>query len=117
MVLVHGVFIVFAVAGGLLVARRPWLAVLHLPAVAWAALVELRGWICPLTPLENALRRAAGTASYETSFVEHYLAPLIYPAALTRELQIALGVAVLLVNVAAYAWVLRRHHAVTSAAR
>lgn len=105
----HLAFVAFAVAGGLLVARRPGLALVHLPAVAWGAWVELAGWACPLTPLENRLRELGGGAAYSTGFVEHYLLPVLYPAALTRELQIALGVLVLAINAAAYARaVLRR---------
>ena len=98
----HLAFVLFVVCGGLLVLRTPRLAWLHLPAVAWAAFVELSGSICPLTPLEVALRRGAGEAGYGGDFVEHYLVALIYPAGLTRELQMAIGVAVLLINVFVY---------------
>lgn len=98
----HLAFVLFVVFGGLLVLRAPRVAWLHLPAVAWAAFVELSGSICPLTPLEVALRRGAGEAGYGGDFVEHYLVALIYPAGLTRELQVAIGTAVLLVNLFAY---------------
>jgi hypothetical protein len=108
LLVVHGLFILFVLAGGLLVARWPKLAALHLPAVAWGAWVSWAGWICPLTPLENSLRRAAGEAGYAGGFIEHYLVALIYPAGLTRELQIGFGLAVAAINVAAYAAVLRR---------
>lgn len=107
-ILVHFLFIVFAVAGGLLALRWRWVPWLHLPALAWGATVEFTGWVCPLTPLENALRRAAGSASYSGGFVEHYLLPLIYPAGLTREWQWVLGALLLGINVAVYAWVWRR---------
>lgn len=106
-VLVHLLFVVFAVGGGLLVLRWPWLALAHLPAAAWAVLVELQGWICPLTPLENALRRRAGEAAYHQGFVEEYLVPVLYPAALTHRTQIILGAGVLLINLLVYAWVWR----------
>lgn len=104
--ILHLCFILFVVLGGLIVLRWPWMAWAHLPAAAWGVIVEIAGWICPLTPLEIALRRAAGRPAYDTSFVEHYLVPIIYPSALTREVQIALGVLVLVLNVAVYgfAW-------------
>jgi hypothetical protein len=110
--LLHLLFIVFAVGGGLLALRWHWMPWLHLPALAWGVTVEFTGWICPLTPLENALRRAGGAAGYTESFVEHYLLPLIYPAALTRELQLVLGGALLLINAVVYAlvWQRRRRH-------
>lgn len=106
--LLHGLFILFAVFGGLAAWRWPRLAWLHLPAAAWAAWVTTSGSICPLTPLENALRRAAGQAGYTGGFIDHYLVGLIYPEGLTRPVQIALGVAVLLFNLALYALLIAR---------
>jgi len=104
----HLAFVLFVVCGGLLVLRTPRLAWLHLPAVAWAAFVELSGSICPLTPLEVTLRRGAGEAGYGGDFVEHYLVALIYPAGLTRQLQMAIGAAVLLINLLVYFVLWRR---------
>lgn len=103
----HFVFVLFVVLGGLLVVRWPRLAWLHLPAVVWGACIELLGWICPLTPLENRLRNEAGMAGYEGGFVEHYLLPVLYPESLTRPIQILLGLLVLVVNVVIYGWVVR----------
>lgn len=108
LVLVHLAFVVFVVAGGLAVLRWPVVAWAHLPAAAWGALIEFTGWVCPLTPLENRFRAMAGEAGYPGGFVEHYLVPLLYPGALTREIQIGLGVAVVVVNVVIYALVVRR---------
>jgi hypothetical protein len=71
-------------------------------------LVEFAGWVCPLTPLENWLRRRGGGLDYSSSFIEHYLIPLLYPAFLSRELQYALGALVILVNVGIYAFVFGR---------
>lgn len=104
-VVVHAAFVIFAVFGGFLILRWRRLAWLHVPAVLWAALVETAGWICPLTPLENLLRRHAGEITYQPDFIEHYIMPILYPQALTRELQMALGLAVLFINVSIYAWV------------
>jgi hypothetical protein len=99
---IHIAFVLFVVFGGLLVLRWPAMAWLHLPAVVWGAWVELAGSICPLTPLENLLRARGGGAAYEASFVERYLLPALYPSALTRELQFALGAAVLIINAVIY---------------
>jgi hypothetical protein len=104
----HAAFIAFVALGGLLVARWPKLAWLHLPAVAWGAGISFVGAICPLTPLENALRDAAGSGGYAGGFIEHYLLAFIYPDGLTRGVQIGLGTAALAVNAAAYAWAWRR---------
>ncbi len=82
-VLVHLAFVVFVVVGGFLAIRWPRIAWLHVPAALWGAWAELTATICPLTPLENALRRRAGETGYEGGFIEHYLIPLLYPAGLT----------------------------------
>lgn len=109
-VLVHFGFIGFAVLGGFLVVRwRPW-AWLHIPAFLWAGLVECAGWVCPLTPLENRLRIKAGGSGYREGFVEHYLVPLLYPEELTRKVQLILGLSVLIINIAIYAWVFSRFY-------
>jgi hypothetical protein len=99
----HFLFVVFVVTGGFLTWRWPRAAWLHAPVALWGAAIEFTGWICPLTPLENALRRAAGEAGYAGGFIEHYLIPVVYPAGLTRTTQLVLGVAVVVVNLIAYA--------------
>jgi len=104
----HAAFIVFVVLGGLLVLWRRHFAWLHIPAAGWGILIEIKGWICPLTFLENDLRQAVGGSGYEGGFVDHYLAALVYPEALTHETQIVLGLAALLVNVLIYTLVWRR---------
>jgi len=101
-VLLHICFVLFVLLGGFLVLRKPSLAWLHLPASIWAATMEFLGWICPLTPLENLLRVRGGGMAYANGFVEHYLVPLLYPAVLTREMQIGFGLIVLGLNIVMY---------------
>ena len=101
---VHGAFVLFVVAGGALVLRWPRVAWAHLPAAAWGAGIELAGGICPLTPLENHLRALAHEQGYAGGFVEHYVFGLLYPEGLSREVQIMLGLSVLALNGAVYAW-------------
>jgi hypothetical protein len=105
---IHFLFVVFVVAGGFLTWRWPRLAWIHVPVALWGVLIEFAGWICPLTPLDNSLRRAAGQAGYTGGFVEHYVIPVVYPGALTREIQLALGVAVIAINVVVYGQLARR---------
>lgn len=104
-VLVHFVFVGFAAAGALLVLRWPAVAWAHVPAAGWAAFIELSGGICPLTPLENALRARAGLGYYAGDFVGRYLFPVLYPEGLTREAQFVIGAVVVAVNVVVYTFV------------
>ncbi|HJP87180.1 MAG TPA: DUF2784 domain-containing protein [Gemmatimonadaceae bacterium] len=106
----HFAFVLFVVLGGLLVLRWSRVALLHIPAAIWGVLIEYSGWICPLTPLENALRVRGGEAGYSGGFIEHYIQPLLYPHGLTRGTQIVLGSLALLVNLAAYGVVVSRMH-------
>jgi hypothetical protein len=106
-ILVHIAFIVFVLFGGLLAFRWRWMPRAHLPAAVWGASVELFGWVCPLTPLENVLRRAGSGVGYSVSFVERYLVPMVYPTELTREIQFLLGGSVVAVNALVYVFVLR----------
>ncbi len=105
---IHGLFIVWAALGALAVWRWPRLAFAHLPALAWAVWIEASGGICPLTPLENSLRRAAGQAGYSGGFIDHYLGSIIYPAGLTRQAQWLIAGALLIVNVIVYGLIIDR---------
>jgi Protein of Unknown function (DUF2784) len=107
-ILLHVAFVVFVVMGALLVTRWPRLACFHVPAVAWGALIEFRGWVCPLTPLENYLRERGGSTRYEGEFIEHYILPLLYPANLTAHVQIWLGALAVMINIALYWRAFRR---------
>lgn len=109
-VLVHLGFILFVLFGGFLTLRWRGLLWLHLPAVVWGVLVELLGWYCPLTPLEQGLRRTAGETGYSGGFIEHYIVPLIYPSGLTRETQFIFAAIVIGLNGCAYGWLLWRLH-------
>lgn len=98
----HLAFIVFVVLGGVLVLRWHRLAFLHVPAVLWGIFIELSGRICPLTPLENSLREAAGQAGYSGGFIEHYITAAIYPDGLSRGIQMLLAALVVAVNATVY---------------
>ncbi|HEY8259168.1 MAG TPA: DUF2784 domain-containing protein [Gemmatimonadales bacterium] len=106
----HFLFVLFVVIGGLLLVRWPRLAWIHLPAAVWGAVIELGGWVCPLTPLENMLRARAGEAGYEGGFIEHYILPVLYPGNLTRGIQLALAAVVIVVNLGIYGYVYRNAH-------
>lgn len=100
--LAHLCFVLFVVLGGLLVLQRPRLAWVHVPCAIWGISVVVADWVCPLTPLEDDLRRAAGGSGYAGGFLNHYVSTLLYPPGLTRGVQVALGLAALAVNVAVY---------------
>lgn len=112
-VILHLAFVVFVLFGGLLVLWKPRIVWLHLPAMTWGAAVEFTGWLCPLTPLEQWLRMQGGESSYRSDFIEQYVLPALYPAELTREMQLVLGMLVVMVNVGIYGWLLWRRRALS----
>jgi len=111
----HVLFVAFVVIGGLLVVRWRKLLYLHLAAVTWAVYIEWSGAICPLTPLENTLRAAAGLETYAGDFVAEYVFPVLYPSGLTRGAQLVIGAAVVVVNGCIYATLLRHRKSNTFA--
>jgi len=107
-VVIHLLFIIFSVFGGLLVLWRRWVIFIHLPAALWGALVEVMHWLCPLTALENILRQQAGDAGYSGGFIEQYVIPVIYPQSLTSNIHLLLGALVLTINLIIYTLVFRQ---------
>ena len=101
-VITHFAFIIFVITGALIALKWKRIILLHIPAVIWGAVVEYSGWICPLTPWENYFRDLAGERVYRGDFIGNYLLPVIYPPALTDEIQIVLGSTVIIVNVLLY---------------
>jgi hypothetical protein len=107
-VVLHLLFIIFVVLGGIMTLGWTKVIWVHIPCVLWAIIVELTGLICPLTPLENELRSKAGQGTYSGDFVIQYLEPVIYLEGLTRQLQIILGVMAALINIIMYTWIYLR---------
>jgi hypothetical protein len=107
-VILHLGFVLFVIFGGLLCFKWPLLAWMHLPALVWGVTVEINGWICPLTPLENELRRRAGEGGYGGGFVEHYIMPVLYPPGLDVKWQWSLGIALAAGNLIVYGLLWRR---------
>jgi len=104
---IHFGFILFVVLGGIPVLKWRKFFWFHIPCVLWGTIIELTGWICPLTPLEIYFREKAGIAGYKGGFIDHYIIPLVYPQGLTRNTQIMLGIALLVINLCIYGAVLR----------
>jgi len=108
LVLLHLAFVLFVVFGAILVRYRRWVMWVHLPAALWGAFISAIGGVCPLTPWENHFRQLAGQSGYQGGFIEHYIIPVLYPSALTLDLQRAEAVFVVIVNAGLYLWVWKK---------
>ena len=107
-VLLHLAFIATVVFGGLLVLRRPRAAWVQLPVFVWGAAVNLAGWPCPLTTLENSLRARARLSTYPGAFVTHYLLPVGGGRIGGIGIETAIGIFVVVANVLVYGFVVWR---------
>jgi hypothetical protein len=104
----HFLFIIFVIFGGLLFFVKRWTLFFHIPAFLYGVYVELTQSICPLTYIENFFLTKANLASYSTSFIQNYLYAIIYPINLTKEIQISLGIALLIINGIIYGFIIKR---------
>lgn len=102
--LLHFAWIVFVVTGAFFLRRRRWRwRLVHLAAVCYSVAIEIFGWICPLTYLEQWFLEQAGRHSYEGDFITHYLERLIY-LHVPQWLLVSLVVALLAVTLFLYFW-------------
>ena len=100
--ILHFLFIIFVIFGGLLFFIKKWVILIHLPALIYGIYVEFTQSICPLTYLENFFLQKAKLTTYSTSFIQNYLVPIIYPINLTKDIQINLAIALIILNVVIY---------------
>jgi hypothetical protein len=104
--LFHFAFVLFAVFGGVAVLVKRQAAWFHVPAVLWSSVINLGGWICPLTYLENYFLSKAGLSGYKGGFIGHFIEPLVYPGGMPRNFELVAGISVILWNALVYALVL-----------
>ena len=106
--IVHFLFLLFVILGGLLFFIKPWILYFHIPAFFYGVYVELTQSICPLTYLENYFLTKANLATYTTTFIQNYLYAIIYPINLTKEIQISLAIALMIINGIIYGFIFKR---------
>ena len=105
---VHFAFILFVVFGALLFFVSTKIIFIHIPAFIWGSYIELTHSICPLTYLENWFLYKANLTAYSEGFIQNYLMPIVYPMSLTKNLQIYLGIALIVVNIIIYGFIFNK---------
>ena len=106
--IIHFLFILFVVFGGLLFFASVKVIFIHIPALIWGSYIELTNSICPLTYLENWFLHKANLTTYSEGFIQNYLVPIVYPVSLTKDLQIYLGIALIVINIVFYAFIFNK---------
>jgi hypothetical protein len=77
----HLLFLAFVVFGGFLAWRWPKVLFAHVPLAVYGLVIVTFGFVCPLTPIEDGLRKRAGQEGLEpTGFIDTYIEGIIYPA-------------------------------------
>ena len=103
----HLIFILFVIFGGLLFFIFSKVVYIHLPALLWGIYIELNNSVCPLTYLENWFLIKAELATYSNGFINNYLYPIIYPEGLTNNIQIYLGITLIVINILIYGFIFK----------
>ena len=106
--IVHFAFILFVVFGALLFFVATKIIFIHFPALIWGSYIELTNSICPLTYLENWFLHKANLTTYSEGFIQNYLVPIVYPVSLTKDSQIYLGIALIVINIVFYAFIFNK---------
>ena len=106
--IVHFAFILFVVFGALLFFVATKIIFIHIPAFVWGSYIELTNSICPLTYLENWFLHKANLTTYSEGFIQNYLVPIVYPVSLTKDLQIYLGIALIVINIVFYVFIFNK---------
>ena len=106
--IVHFAFILFVVFGALLFFVGTKIIFIHIPAFIWASYIELTDSICPLTYLENWFLYKAKLTTYPEGFIQNYLVSIVYPTNLTKDLQIYLGIVLIVINMIIYGFIISK---------
>ena len=106
--IVHLIFILFVVFGGMIFFIFPKIIYMHLPALLWGIYIELTNSVCPLTYLENWFLYQSGLTTYSNDFINHYLFPIIYPEELTTNIQLYLSITLIIINTFVYGLIFKK---------
>ena len=106
--IIHFAFILFVIFGALLFFASAKIIFIHIPALIWGSYIELTNSICPLTYLENWFLHKANLTTYSEGFIQNYLVPIVYPVNITKDLQIYLGIALIVINIVFYAFIFNK---------
>ena len=105
--IIHFIFILFVIFGGLIFFISSKIIYVHIPALVWGIYIELTNSICPLTYLENWFLYQGGLKTYSDDFINKYLFPIIYPEGLTTDIQLYLGIVLILINIFVYGLIIK----------
>ena len=106
--IIHFAFILFVVFGALLFFILKKVIYIHFPALIWGIYIELTHSVCPLTYLENWFLQKANLTTYSEGFIQNYLVPIIYPTNFTNDLQLYLGITLIIINIIIYGFIISK---------
>ena len=108
--LLHFCWILFILLG-IFFALKSWkIAILHIAGLIFAFILNIKGWYCPLTYLENFLRSLhAPETSYAGAFIVRQVDRFIYPDLPEKVIRIG-GIALVCLYVLGYAYLAKKHN-------
>ena len=110
MILLHLAWIMFLIFGFVFALIKSRIAFLHVAGLLFTFILNLMGWYCPLTYLENYLRLLHDSrATYTGSFIYNYLDCIIYPDLPEPYIRIC-AIIFAVLNMVGYAYLAKRSH-------
>lgn len=106
--IIHLGFILFVICGSLFFFWKKKLIIFHFICLLWAVFVEFFDFLCPLTYVENWFLKMSRLPTYSNGFVEKYIFPIVYPPNLTEEKQFFFGILLIVINLFAYSFIIRK---------
>ena len=106
--IIHFAFILFVVFGALFFFASAKIIFIHIPTLIWGSYIMFTHSVCPLTHLENWLLHKANLATYSEGFIQHYIIPIVYPIGLSKDLQIYLGITLIILNIIIYGFIFNK---------
>jgi hypothetical protein len=103
--LIHLFFIFFVVIGAFSYLIKPKFLYLHLLSLGWGIYIQFTSSICPLTYLENWLLIKGKASFYDGGFIENYVMRIVYPEGINSNIQMILGIILVILNIFFYALV------------
>ena len=109
-IIIHFLWILFLIFGILFAIRGSKIAFLHISGLIFSLIINIFGWYCPLTHLENYFYKTSLSGTYYNgSFISYYLNRIIYLDVPLSYIRIG-GIIFVIINTVVYIYLFKKYH-------